>query len=310
MTERRTNVRRPAPRRRGGGNAGAARRYAIVKWALLAALIAYAVMVVGANAARDVDIAVIRDAIAAAPGVSGLKALDENGFQERMDASPAGCEGWVMYGSDEIMDVSEALVAKGDATALPFEDGAFDVTISNTVCEHIEPAKFYGEQRRVLKEGGVCLVLSSRKGINITAKCLAEDEFERTFWEKIGAMDDSFEKYGVARYAMAEDELAAAMAQYGFRDATTGYAIADLTPDDPKYPREMALSMIEANRRGRLESIGLSRLVSNGAIEEHEFDEMARRVNVKFDLRAAQYERGEKQWDTNVSVIMVVRGVK
>ena len=199
---------------------------------------------------------------------------------------------------------------EGDATALPFEDGAFDVTISNTVCEHIEPAKFYGEQRRVLKEGGVCLVLSSRKGINITAKCLAEDEFERTFWEKIGAMDDSFEKYGVARYAMAEDELAAAMAQYGFRDATTGYAIADLTPDDPKYPREMALSMIEANRRGRLESIGLSRLVSNGAIEEHEFDEMARRVNVKFDLRAAQYERGEKQWDTNVSVIMVVRGVK
>ena len=70
MTERR----RRAPLRRGAG-AGIQRRYAVVKWALLAALIAYAVLVVGANSARNVDFAVIRSAIAAAPGVSGLKPL-------------------------------------------------------------------------------------------------------------------------------------------------------------------------------------------------------------------------------------------
>lgn len=34
-------------------------------------------------------------------------------------------------------------------------------TFSNTVSEHIEPSKFYGEQYRVLKENGVCLVLSA-----------------------------------------------------------------------------------------------------------------------------------------------------
>lgn len=48
-----------------------------------------------------------------------------------------------------------------DATNLSFEDESFDVTISNTVAEHIAPEKFYGEQHRVLKKGGVCLVLSA-----------------------------------------------------------------------------------------------------------------------------------------------------
>lgn len=52
-----------------------------------------------------------------------------------------------------------------DATALSFADESFDVTISNTVAEHIAPEKFYGEQYRVLKKSGVCLVLSARKEI-------------------------------------------------------------------------------------------------------------------------------------------------
>ncbi|NLG88359.1 MAG: class I SAM-dependent methyltransferase, partial [Clostridiaceae bacterium] len=54
-----------------------------------------------------------------------------------------------------------------DATGLSFQDKTFDVTISYTVQEHIEPAKFFGEQYRVLKDDGVCLVLSARRGINV-----------------------------------------------------------------------------------------------------------------------------------------------
>lgn len=45
---------------------------------------------------------------------------------------------------------------EGDANNLSFENKSFDVTISNTVVEHIEPLKFYGEQYRVLKENGMC----------------------------------------------------------------------------------------------------------------------------------------------------------
>ncbi len=37
---------------------------------------------------------------------------------------------------------------------------------------------------------------------------------------------------------------------------------------------------------------------------------MKRLANVKYDTRIEQYNRGEKQWDTNVSVIMVIQGIK
>ena len=83
---------------------------------------------------------------------------------------------------------------EGDATALPFTDESFDVTISNTVSEHIEPSKFFGEQMRVLKPGGVCLVLSSRRGINIAAECTVPDEREEKFWKRVSQYDDSMEK--------------------------------------------------------------------------------------------------------------------
>ena len=101
------------------------RRYARMKWALLALLLAYAVLVVRANSARDVAFDFIDARMAQAPGLSELKRIDENAFQERLDAIPEGCEGWLMYGSDEIMNVSELLIAKGGEEALSrLEDAA------------------------------------------------------------------------------------------------------------------------------------------------------------------------------------------
>lgn len=127
-----------------------------------------------------------------------------------------------------------------DATALPFEDNSFEVTISNTVCEHIEPKKFYREQLRVLKPGGVCLVLSARKGINITPDCLSLSEYEQQFGKKMEAHDDSMERFSVCKYPMSEAELPLAMEKYGFRNVSTGFATIDLTPDHSKYTKEMA----------------------------------------------------------------------
>ena len=37
---------------------------------------------------------------------------------------------------------------------------------------------------------------------------------------------------------------------------------------------------------------------------------MKRLVNDRYNVRIEQYENGEKQWDTNVSIIMIIRGVK
>ena len=124
---------------------------------------------------------------------------------------------------------------EGDATALPFEDNTFDVTISNTVAEHIEPSKFYGEQLRVLKPGGICLVLSSRKGININPSCITFNEYEQQFWKKAEQHDDSMDRFAVCKYPMSEAEMPVAMSKYGFSNVSTGFATIDLTPDNPKF---------------------------------------------------------------------------
>ena len=50
-------------------------------------------------------------------------------------------------------NISGVTFVEGDATRLPFADDSFDVTISNTVQEHVEPTAFWGEQKRVLKPG-------------------------------------------------------------------------------------------------------------------------------------------------------------
>ena len=148
MTERRTQT-RTTTRRRGAGSAGAERRYALVKWGLLVALVVYALLVVGMNAARNVDFSVIRSAMAAAPGVAGLKTMDENGFQERLDIAPDGCEGWLMVGSEDIMDVSELMIAKGDAAAL---DG-LESAVQRRLEAQLTVFRSYGVNQKDLLEG-------------------------------------------------------------------------------------------------------------------------------------------------------------
>lgn len=191
---------------------------------------------------------------------------------------------------------------EGDVTRLPFADCSFDVTISNTVQEHIEPGAFWGEQLRVLKPGGVCLCLSSRKGLNCTAPCLEPTAEENEFWNRISQTDDIFERYGIGIYRLSEAELPASMERGGFADISTGYALIDLTPDDSKYSSQMAETMIEAMRQNDLEAIQSAH--SSGA------QKVIAAVNARYDERIRLYHEGIRQWDTSVFVIMIVRGRK
>ena len=199
---------------------------------------------------------------------------------------------------------------EGDAAQLRFEDGCFDVCISNTVSEHIEPTAFFGEQQRVLKRGGVCLVLSARKGLKATAPCLEEDAFERAFWEKAAGLDDSFEKYAVCRYPLNEAQLPAMMEKHGFEDIASGYVITDFTPDDEKYARDFARDMIVSEYRAQLESLAYAQRDMERHFDKEDFLRMRRRIDEKYGLRLDLFERGEKQWDTQVSITQIVRGRK
>ena len=206
---------------------------------------------------------------------------------------------FIAFAQKNIKDIN---FVEGDATHLPFENESFDVTISNTVQEHIEPALFWSEQRRVLKPGGVCLCLSARKGIRCTAPCLQLTSEEIEFWDSLNQLEDELQKYGVGKYAMSEAELPASMEKYGFKCVTTGYTIIDLTPDATKYPKEMAEAMIEEGRQSSLEAIQ--------SVHSDHADKAISAVNNKYDERLRLYRAGKKQWDTTVSVTMIIRGIK
>ncbi len=202
--------------------------------------------------------------------------------------------------------------AEGDATALAFEDESVDVTISNTVAEHIEPSKFYGEQYRVLKENGVCLVLSARRGINIAASCISEKtEFEKELWKRAEKhLAEVDEKFSVCAYPQNEAELPLSMEQYGFRNVTTEYLTINLTPDNPVYTKETAHAMINANRQVSLDAADDLLRNATEVVTADEVEELKRIINSKYDKRIELYDTGIKQWDTNVSVTMIVRGEK
>lgn len=199
---------------------------------------------------------------------------------------------------------------EGDATKLPFCDCTFDVTISNTVSEHIEPSKFFGEQMRVLKPGGICLVLSSRRGITSKAECLEMSDTEKKFWQKSESeYDTTYDKYSICKYPMSESALPLEMEKYGFKNIRSGYALIDLTPDDPRYSANMAHDMINADRYTSVEAVDAA-VRYNKNINADEAEKVKNIINEKYDKRTALYDDGKKQWDTSVSIIMVVRGVK
>ena len=108
----------------------------------------YAALIVRANAARDVDFAAIESRVAEAPGLDQLRLLDENAVQERLGTTPEGCEGWLMYGADEVMNVDELLVVKGPEAALD--------TLEAAALEHVEAQldvfRSYGVEQKDLLE--------------------------------------------------------------------------------------------------------------------------------------------------------------
>ena len=206
---------------------------------------------------------------------------------------------FISFAQDKIAGVT---FMAGDATRLPFADNSFDVTISNTVQEHVEPSAFWGEQKRVLKPDGVCLCLSARKGLHCQAPCLEMTKEEKEFWENIPEAESELEKYGVCQYPMTEAELPASMEENGFSNVTTGYAVIDLTPDARKYSSQLAELMIESKRQNDLEAIKST---------HHECcEKVINAVNAKYEERLRLYHEGIKQWDTSVSLTMIVRGSK
>lgn len=200
----------------------------------------------------------------------------------------------------------------GDATSLPYEDGSFDVTVSHTVAEHVEPTGFFGEQYRVLREGGVCLVLSVRRSIDVQAPIMRESSpLEDEIWKRVEARYGAFNREaGVGAYPMDERELPLTMARHGFRDISARYLAVGMTPDDPACSRETAYAIFEEQRQMSLESADALLTIAPELVSPEEIEALKRERCARSDRRRALYDRGEKQWDTYVVLMGVFRGVK
>jgi SAM-dependent methyltransferase len=67
------------------------------------------------------------------------------------------------YTGLDISGVEKDIEVCGSATKLPFKDGSFDVFFSTQVLEHVpDPAAFFAEMARVLKDGGRAFVSTNQ----------------------------------------------------------------------------------------------------------------------------------------------------
>lgn len=71
--------------------------------------------------------------------------------------------------------------------------------------------------------------------------------------------------------------------------------------DNPQYSSQMAEDMINAEREAELEAVQSLKLAGANRIIDV--------INEKYDSRIELYRKGDKQWDTNTSITMIIRGI-
>ena len=98
--------------------------------------------------------------------------------------------------------------------------------------------------------------------------------------------------------------------KYGFKNVTTDYITINLTPDNPIYPKQMAYNMINSNRKCALNAAESLLDIASHIVSVDEVEELKRIINNKFNKRINLYDKGIKQWDTSMSLTMILRGIK
>ncbi len=200
----------------------------------------------------------------------------------------------------------------GDAISLPFDENFYDVTISHTVSEHVEPKKFYSEQYRVLKQRGVSLTLNPSRWVKHYSECVTEmSDFENDLWKRTEKyFSEVNQKYNVGKYGLNEMERLREIEKHGFRDISAHYISIDLTPDNADMDENTAVQIIEAGRITALDPINYLDDIAPGVITNDEKAEWISLINQKYDKRISLYKTGERQWDTDVTLLTVIRAVK
>ncbi len=109
---------------------------------------------------------------------------------------------------------------------------------------------------------------------------------------------------------MNEAELPRIMAQYSFKNISTNYLAINLTPDNPSTSKETAYAIINENRQNDLDGVEALYDISAGTIKFDELEKLKAIINSKYNERLKLYDAGINQWDTNMSLNLILRGTK
>ena len=127
-------------------------RYTAARLAIVAALVLFAAAVLRSGGTRVADFGEVSARLAPLAAREALAAQDANGFQARLGISPAGCDDWLYYGSDAVMDVSELLVARcADAAELD----RLEAAVRDRLAMQLEGFRGYGVDQTALLERAI-----------------------------------------------------------------------------------------------------------------------------------------------------------
>jgi len=211
--------------------------------------------------------------------------------------------------------VADCTFVQGAAEHLPFPDESFDLCFSHTVADFCDPDAFYAEQMRVLRPGGVMVVL------NVAGRYSSAPETdhwmplantrEKELFDKLWSAASQTEPGQIKRYPASFTDNFTFMAQAGFEAIQMdALAVVQYCPDSANTDAALAMEQITENRLCMVESVHKARHMAPDTLTDAEWDDLLRLIQERFDNRMAQYQRSEQQWDYTLSTTAAVSGQK
>lgn len=158
-----------------------------------------------------------------------------------------------LYGLDRdrnFIDFANEFVVSGkffldDLEDLYFKENDFDIVISYTLAEHIDPDCLLSIQEKLLKKGGKMIIMSVLHSSNDILNYVKldknlEDEEEKV-WERLRDVHfPDLKEEGVRKFNLSEAELFKKIREFSFKDISINNVFTRICPDDDEVSEELA----------------------------------------------------------------------
>lgn len=200
----------------------------------------------------------------------------------------------------------------GDATNLPFENDIFDTCYSHTVINFCDPARFVGEQYRVLKPGGRIIIMDVyNKGLKPEEWIPTDTCEEKELFDKVWAAASANPHSQIKRYENRTEKYFAYLAEQGFHNLSIDVmATVNYAPNCDNIDDEMARAQINDDRITELSSVEKAYKMAPDGISKAEYQTLLDMINRRYDKEILQYENGDKHWNFRITTTVLISGVK